>query len=379
MENQNEAANAMIAAALFKPAKLGPYSLSHRIVMAPLTRMRTYDDRFIPNDLMVEYYNQRATVGGLLITEGTVVSEKGHGYYGAPGIYTNEQVQGWKKVTEAVHARGGVIFNQLFHVGRQSHKSLQPDNADPISASAVEVKDSVYTPEGWLLADPAREMTTYEVKGVIEEFRQAGIRAKEAGFDGIEIHGANGYLIDQFLQDGSNKRTDSYGGTIENRVRFLLEIVAALVPVWGADKIGVRISPSNSFGSMADSDPNALFSYTAQQLNQFGLAYLHIVEPRVIGSVEEVKGLGPVASQHLRPIFKGTIIAAGGFDFKKGNAIIEEGDADLVAYGRYFIANPDLIYRFRKGIALNPYDRSTFYGGDARGYIDYPEYTERPA
>jgi N-ethylmaleimide reductase len=377
MQTANKAASAANEAKLFTPVQLGPYKLTHRVVMAPLTRMRTYDDRFIPNDLMIEHYTQRATNGGYIVAEGTVISETGHGYYGAPGIYTDEQVEGWKKVTEAVHAKGGIIFDQLFHVGRQSHKSLQPNNADPIGASAVKVEDFVYTPAGWLPADIAREMTTEEVKARVEEYRQAAIRAKEAGFDGIELHGANGYLVDQFLQDGSNKRTDIYGGSIENRVRFMLEIVEAMIAVWGADKVGVRVGPSGTFASMHDSDPIALFSYAAEQLNKLGIAYLHIIEPRIKGAIEIEEGLEPVAAQHLRKIFKGTIIAAGGFDFEKGNAIIENDTADLVAYGRHFIANPDLVYRFENGLELNAYDRDTFYAGDARGYNDYPVYEEK--
>jgi N-ethylmaleimide reductase len=356
---------------LFTPVQLGPYKLSHRIVMAPLTRMRTVTD-FIPNDLLVEHYAQRATQGGYIVSEGTVISETGHGYYGAPGIYTDEQVEGWKRVTAAVHAKGGIIFNQLFHVGRQSHQALQPNGAQPIGASVVEFEDFVYTPTGWLPADINRALETEEVKALVEDYRQAAIRAKEAGFDGVELHGANGYLVDQFLQDGSNKRTDIYGGSIENRVRFMLEIVEAMVSVWGADRVGVRVGPSGTFASMSDSDPIALFSYAAEQLNKFGLAYLHIIEPRIKGSVEEEEGLEPVASMHLRKIFKGTIIAAGGFDYDKGNAILEKGDADLVAYGRNFIANPDLVYRFKNNLPLNDYDRDTFYAGDARGYNDYP-------
>jgi N-ethylmaleimide reductase len=360
---------------LFTPFKLGPYELDHRIVMAPLTRMRTEVD-FIPNDLMVEHYSQRATKGGYIVAEGTVISETGHGYYGAPGIYTDAHVEGWKRVTEAVHAKGGIIFDQLFHVGRQSHNSLQPGNASPIGASVVPFEDFVYTPTGWLPADINRAATTEEVKQLVEDYRQAAIRAKEAGFDGVELHGANGYLVDQFLQDGSNQRTDIYGGSIENRVRFMLEIVEALVSVWGADKVGVRVGPSGTFASMFDSDPIALFGYAAEELNKFNLAYLHIIEPRIKGAVEEVEGLEPVAAMHLRKIFKGTIIAAGGFDFEKGNAIIEKGNADLVAYGRHFIANPDLVHRFKSGFELNEYDRDTFYAGDARGYNDYPVYHE---
>lgn len=360
---------------LFTSLKLGPYTLSHRIVMAPLTRMRTEVD-FIPNDLMVEHYTQRATEGGYIVSEGTVISETGHGYYGAPGIYTDEQVEGWKRVTEAVHAKGGIIFLQLFHVGRQSHTSLQPDNGLPLGASVIEHEDYVYVPEGWVPASLNRAMETEEVKEMVQTYRKAAERAKIAGFDGVELHGANGYLVDQFLQDGSNQRTDEYGGSIENRVRFMLEIVDELVDVWGADKVGVRMGPSGTFGSMSDSNPLALFGHAAEALNVYNLAYLHLIEPRVKGNAEVAEGLQPVASMHLRKIYKGILIAAGGFDQAGAEAILEAGDADLVAFGRHFIANPDLPFRFRNGLPLNDYDRDTFYGGDARGYNDYPFYEE---
>ena len=358
---------------LFSPVQLGAYHLKHRVVLAPLTRMRTVTD-FIPNDLMVKYYSDRATDGGFLITEGTVISETGHGYYGAPGIYTKEQVEGWKKVTGAVHAKGGVIFMQLFHVGRQSHIDLQPNGDLPVGASVVEFEDFVYTPSGWLPASLNRALETNEVQALVQAYRRGAELAKEAGFDGVELHGANGYLVDQFLQDGSNKRTDIYGGSIENRSRFLLEIVAEMVDVWGGDKVAVRVGPSGTFASMSDRNPNALFGYVAEQLNQFGLAYLHIIEPRIKGSFEEVEGLEPVASMHLRQIFRGTIIAAGGFEKESANDILVKGNADLVAFGRHFIANPDLPKRLQQNIPLNAYDRDTFYGGDERGYNDYPFY-----
>jgi N-ethylmaleimide reductase len=373
MQTENKKAAGVNEPDLFTPVQLGPYQLTHRVVMAPLTRMRTASD-FVPNDLLVEHYSQRATQGGYIVAEGTVISETGHGYYGAPGIYTDEQVEGWKRVTTAVHDKGGIIFDQLFHVGRQSHSSLQPNGDQPIGASAIEFEDFVYTPTGWVPADLNRAMTTEEVKAMVEDYRKAAIKAKEAGFDGVELHGANGYLVDQFLQDGSNQRTDIYGGSVENRVRFMLEIVEALVEVWGANRVAVRLGPSGTFASMSDSDPIGLFSYAAEQLNKFGLAYLHLIEPRVKGSVEEVEDLEPVAAMHLRKIFKGTIIAAGGFDGEKANDILQKGDADLVAFGRHFIANPDLVFRLKNNLPLNAYDRDTFYGGDARGYNDYPFY-----
>ncbi|MDN3546732.1 alkene reductase [Mucilaginibacter aquaedulcis] len=359
---------------LFSPIKLGALQLTHRVVMAPLTRMRTSDHRFIPNDLMEEYYTQRATKGGLIISEGTVISPTGHGYLGAPGIYTDEQVEGWKKITEAVHAKGGYIFMQLFHVGRQSHADLQPNGALPLGASVVEHDDVTFTKNGWVPVTLNRALTTYEVSQQVQDYINAAKLAKMAGFDGVELHGANGYLVDQFLQDGSNKRTDIYGGPIENRVRFLLEIVEGLVSVWGGNRVGVRLGPSGSFGNMFDRDPNALFSYAAAQLNRFGLAYLHIIEPRINGSFEVAENLEPTAVVHLREVYNGTIISAGGYKPDTADSVIENGDADLVAFGRYFISNPDLVERIREGLPLNDYDRETFYGGNARGYTDYPFY-----
>lgn len=369
MKNQEEAASVN----LFTPVKLGAFELSHRVVLPPLTRMRTVTD-FVPNDLMVEYYSQRATQGGFMVTEGTVISETGHGYYGAPGIYTDEQVEGWKKVTAAVHAKGGIIFNQLFHVGRESHRSLQPNGIEPIGPSAIAHDDLVFTRAGWVPAEPNRALETIEVKALVEDYHKAAIRAKEAGFDGVELHGANGYLVDQFLQDGANHRTDIYGGSMENRVRFMMEILDVMIAVWGADRTAVRLGPSGAFNSMSDSDPIALFGYAAEQLNKLDLAYLHIIEPRINGSTEIADGLEPVASMHLRKIFKGKIIAAGGFDFDKANDILAKGYADLVAFGRHFIANPDLVYRFQNNLPLNRYNRDTFYGGSAEGYTDYPFY-----
>jgi N-ethylmaleimide reductase len=363
---------------LFTPFKLGPYELSHRIVLPPLTRMRTTSE-FIPNDLMLEYYSQRTTPGGFMITEGTVINETGHGYYGAPGIYTDEQVEGWKKITSAVHTKGGIIFMQLFHVGRESHRDLQPDHNLPLGASVMPHDDLVFTKKGWVPSDLNRELLNGEVHDLVEDYRQAAIRAHMAGFDGVELHGANGYLVDQFLQDGTNQRTDQYGGTIKNRLNFMLEVVGAMVSVWGGDRVGVRLGPSGTFNSISDSDPIALFAAAAESLNRFGLAYLHLIEPRIKGSYEEPGDIEPVASMHLRKIFKGPIISAGGFDKDKANGILADGYADLVAFGRFFIANPDLPFRFRNGLPLNPYDRDTFYGGNAEGYTDYPFYGESVA
>ncbi|HEY4263476.1 MAG TPA: alkene reductase [Schlesneria sp.] len=363
------------APALFSSVQVGLYSLSHRVVMAPLTRLRSDQPGDVPNDLMAEHYGQRASAGGLIIAEATPISISGRGYLGAPGIYSDQQVVGWKKVTDAVHAKGGRIFLQLWHVGRQSHVDMT-GGVSPVTASAIPYEGVAYTANGWVQVSPARELKIEEIPGIIEDYRQAARRAKQAGFDGVELHGANGYLLDQFLQDGSNKRTDAYGGPVENRARFLLEATAALVSVWGGSRVGVRLAPSGQWAQMGDSNPEATFGYVADQLNQFGLAYLHIVEPRVVGSEVSEDGLQPVASAQLRKIFRGTIIAAGGFEPDEAEAIVERGDADLVAFGRHFIANPDLPKRIEHGLPLNAYDRTTFYGGDRRGYNDYPFYQD---
>ncbi|MBR1174732.1 alkene reductase [Bradyrhizobium sp. KB893862 SZCCT0404] len=360
---------------LYQPVQIGAVRLDHRIVQAPLTRLRSDQPGDVPSAMMVKYYAQRASKGGLQIAEATPVSVQGRGYLGAPGIYNDAQVEGWRKVVDAVHAKGGVIFLQLWHVGRQSHVSLTGGDA-PLAPSAVQVDDLVYTKDGWIKTSPNRALDIAEIKEIVEQFREGAIRAKAAGFDGVEIHGANGYLIDQFLQDGSNKRTDIYGGSIENRARFLLEVTEAVTAVWGGDRVGVRLGPSGTFGSMSDSNPDALFGYAAQQLNRFGLAYLHLIEPRIDGSKLRADGLPPVAARQLRRVFNGPIIAAGGFERDSAAAIVESGDADLVAFGRHFAANPDLVERLRRDLPLSPHDRDTFYGGDERGYVDYPRHDE---
>jgi N-ethylmaleimide reductase len=363
----------IIMSKLFSPVNIGPYQLSHRVVMAPLTRMRS-DPGNIPSDLMVQYYTQRASTGGLIISEATPVSIRGYGYAGAPGIYSDSQIAGWRRVTDAVHARGGRMFLQLWHVGRQSHTDLQPNGEAPVAPSAIEAEGYAYTKQGEVLFSTPRALALEEIPGIIEEFRAGAERALSAGFDGVEIHGANGYLPDQFLQDGTNKRTDEYGGPIENRARFLLEIARAAISVWGADRVGVRLSPSSTYGSMSDSDPGATFRYVADQLDRLGVAYLHVIEPRIKGIEDVAKGQAPVAAQQLRQKFSRTLIAAGGFTGESAAAIVAADDADLVAFGRHFVANPDLPERLRRKLPLNRYDRSTFYGGDGRGYTDYPRY-----
>lgn len=360
---------------LFSPVKVGPYTLSHRVVMAPLTRMRS-DAGDKPSDLMVQYYTQRSTEGGLIIAEATPVSRQGYGYAKAPGVYSDDQIAGWKRVTDAVHAKGGRIFLQLWHVGRQSHPDLQPGGGAPVAPSAIQAEGHAYSDNGEVEFTMPRALELAEIPGIIEQFRQGSQRALKAGFDGVEIHGANGYLPDQFLQDGSNKRDDEYGGSIENRARFLLEVTQAAISVWGGNRVAVRIAPSGTYGSMYDSNPERTFGYVTEQLDRLGLAYLHVVEPRIKGTELIREGQDPVAAQHLRSKFKGPLMAAGGFTKDSADAILEAGHADLVAFGRHFISNPDLPERLRRNLPLNRYDRSTFYGGDGRGYIDYPRHAE---
>ena len=364
---------------LFSPVQIGATSLNHRVVMAPLTRSRSVQPGDIPGDLMREYYEQRASEGGLIISEATAISITARGWYGAPGLYTDEQIAGWKGVVSVVHAKGGCMFSQLWHTGRASHHAMT-NGVMPVAPSVVpnyygqETSAVVSTPNGWTKPSPHVALDIEQIRAIVEDYRKAAERAKAAGFDGVELHGANGYLPDQFLQDGSNKRTDAYGGSIPNRARFLLEVVEAMVSVWGGDRVAVRIGPGGTWNEMHDSNPEALFDYVAEQLNRFGLAYLHVIEPRIKGNSLIEEGQPPVASQRMRKIFKGKIMAAGGFEPDTAEAIIEKGDADLVAFGRHFLANPDLPERIRLSLPLNNYDRTTFYTFDSNGYTDYPFY-----
>jgi len=359
--------------------KVGPYEFAHRVVLAPLTRMRA-EAGAIPGPLMAEYYAQRASQDGLLVTEATIAAENGNGYLGAPGLYNDNQIAGWKAVVQGVHARGGKIFLQLYHAGRQSHVDVQPNGAQPVGPSEVLHGGVAYTTSGWVANTPNRALTVAEIAGLVESFRSASLRGKEAGFDGIEIHAANGYLFDQFLQDNSNRRTDSYGGSYENRARFLLETTQAVIDVWGSSKVAVRLGPSGTFGDMGDSNPEGLFSYVAQQLSTLDLAYLHLIEPRVMGNiVDDSKNPQPVAAQLIRKHYAGVIIAAGGFEPASAEAIVQAGDADLVAFGRHFIGNPDLPARIANGWPLSGHDRDSFYGGTAQGYTDYPVYQSETA
>ena len=358
---------------LYTPIDLGSFVLKHRVVQAPMTRLRSEQPGDIPGDLMATHYGQRASDGGLQIAEATPVSILGRGYLGAPGIFDDAQIAGWKKVTDAVHAKRGKIFLQIWHVGRQSHVDMT-NGQQPVAPSAVPFEQVVFTKNGWVPVSPARALVTNEIPGIVEEFRRGAERAKRAGFDGVEVHGANGYLLDQFLQDGSNKRTDAYGGPVENRARLLLEVTGAAVSVWGKNRVGVRLGPSGSWASMSDSNPEATFGYAANQLNKFDLAYLHIIEPRIVGGDAPVEGKLAVAAAQIRKVYNGRIIAAGGFGRKEAEEIVDSGDVDLVAFGRHFSANPDLPYRLKNHLPLNKYDRDSFWGGDHRGYTDFKPY-----
>lgn len=325
---------------LFTPLTIGDLVLPNRIVMAPLTRNRAAAGD-VPQDLNVTYYTQRASAG-LIITEGTQISAEGQGYIATPGIYSPAQVSGWKKVTDAVHAAGGRIFAQLWHVGRISHTSLQPNGGAPVAPSALTAKSQVFTATGFTDVSPPRALETHEVARVVDDFRKAAENAKAAGFDGVELHGANGYLIDQFLRDGTNKRTDQYGGSLENRTRFLVEILAALTSVYPAHRIGVRFSPFSNFGDISDSDPMATFGAAITRASEAGLGYLHLVEGQTGGPRELPPGADIAA---LRKLFKGAYLANNGYDRERAIRAVETGAADLIAFGRQFIANPDLVAR----------------------------------
>ncbi|WP_144152364.1 alkene reductase [Paraburkholderia sp. BCC1885] len=359
---------------LFASKKVGAYTLSHRVVLAPMTRLRTIQPGDIPSPMMADFYGQRASEGGLEIVEGVSISITARSYLGAASFYHDGQTEGWKAVANAVHAKGGRVFMQLIHGGRQSHVEMTGGVA-PVAPSVVPFDGIALTKDGFVPASPHRALELEEIPGIIEEFRVAARRALEAGFDGVELHGANGYLVDQFIQDGSNKRTDAYGGPIENRVRFLREAVEALISVFGAERVGVRISPSGEWGDISDSNPEATFSYVAKMLDGYGLAYLHVIEPRVKGDDTLHEGHEPVAVKYLRPHFTGPIIAAGGFDGASAEAIVASGDADLVAFGRHFSSNPDLPYRLQHNLPLTPYVRAAFWGGDATHYSDFPAYS----
>jgi N-ethylmaleimide reductase len=351
---------------LFEPYKFGPNTLSNRIVMAPLTRNRALP-AMVPNPLAIEYYGQRASAG-LLITEASQVSQQGQGYQNTPGIYSKEQVAGWRKVTQRVHAAGGKIFIQIWHVGRISHVSLQENNQPPVGPSAIRAKGKTFVGGTFTEISEPRALALEEIPGIIESFRRGAANALEAGFDGIEIHGANGYLLDQFAKDGTNKRTDTYGGSIENRAKLMLEVSKAVAAEAGAERTGIRLSPVTPSNDVSDSNPQPLFDYIVDHLSALKLIYIHLVE----GATGGPRDVAPFDYASLRNRFKGTYIGNNGYDLALANKVLAADEADLIAFGKPFISNPDLVERLKRGAPLNEQDKSTFYGGGAKGYTDYP-------
>jgi N-ethylmaleimide reductase len=352
--------------ALFAPYRLGDLDLSNRLVMSPMTRSRALEGN-VPNPLAATYYAQRASAG-LIVTEATQVSPQGVGYIRTPGIHSAEQVRGWRAITDAVHRAGSKIFAQLWHVGRVSHPDFH-GGALPVAPSALPVEGEAFTTQGRTKLVTPRALEIDELPGIVATFRAGAENAKAAGFDGVELHGANGYLLDQFLRDGSNRRTDAYGGSIENRARFPLEVVDAVTAVWSPQRVGYKVAPYFSGYSMSDSHPLETFSFIASELSKRGLLYLHVTE--AVNDPAKPAGSGR-ATPILRGKFKGALIANGGYDVRTAQAAIARGEADLVAFGVPFLANPDLPVRYRSDAALNAPDQATFYAGEEKGYIDYP-------
>ena len=363
----------MSASKLFDPYKLGNVTLTNRAVMAPLTRNRAIAG-FVPNPLAIEYYGQRASAG-LLITEASQVSQQGQGYQDTPGIYTKEQVAGWRKVTDRVHERGGHIYIQLWHVGRISHTSLQANGGAPVAPSAIRANTKTFVGGAFADVSEPRALELGEIPGIIDSLKRASANALEAGFDGVEIHGANGYLLDQFAKDGTNKRTDAYGGSIENRARLMIEVSKAVAAEAGADRTGIRISPVTPANDVSDSNPQPLFDHIVDQLNALKLVYIHVIE----GSTGGPRDNAPFDYASLRKRFSGTYIANNGYDFKLATEVLDQNKADLIAFGKLFISNPDLVERLKLGAPLNPFDKATFYGGGAKGYTDYPALGQQAA
>jgi N-ethylmaleimide reductase len=353
---------------LFESVQLGSLVLANRVFMAPLTRNRADADG-MPGELAATYYSQRASAG-LIVTEATQISPMGKGYINTPGIHSPEQVRAWSRIVESVHKSGGRIFLQLWHVGRISHSSLLPNNARPVAPSAIRANSRTLIATGMAQVSEPVALTASGIKETLADYRRAAGKAKEAGFDGVEIHAANGYLIDQFLRTGTNQRTDEYGGAASNRVRFLTEAVERVLEAWDSGQVGVRISPTGSFNDMSDDNPFDTFSVAVGRLNDYGLGYLHVVE-----MAQNSKGPSEVdiaMSAQLRTLWKGLYVANGGYDGPRGEEAIRSGHADAIAYGRPFLANPDLPRRLQLGAALNEPDPTTFYGGGAAGYTSYP-------
>ena len=355
---------------LFTSLALGGMTLPNRLVMAPLTRNRAGEGN-VPTDLNVLYYTQRASAG-LIITEASQISPQAVGYPATPGIHSDEQVAGWRKITEAVHAEGGHIFIQLWHVGRISHPSMQPDNARPVAPSAIRPEGDAVTCNGMQPYETPRALTLEEIPGVIADYAAAAQRAKDAGFDGVEIHAANGYLLDEFLRDGTNTRTDAYGGSVENRMRLLDEIIATVSDIWRPHRIGVRLSPENRFNDIRDSQPQMTFNAVVDMLRGHRLAYLHVLEGDMLSGERHVD------YAELKQRFGGLYMANNNYSRASAEQALEQGDADLVAFGKLFIANPDLPERFARGAGLNEPNPETFYGGNEEGYTDYPALQPEP-
>ncbi|RED49717.1 alkene reductase [Aestuariispira insulae] len=364
---------------LFEAYKLGPITLPNRILMSPLTRSRAAQPGDEPQAMNVEYYSQRAGAG-LILSEATQISPQGKGYAFTPGIYSKGQIDGWRKVTDAVHALGGLMQAQLWHVGRISHPDLQPEGALPVAPSAIKPEGAmtfVSAKSGMIEIPAPRALEADELPGIVDQYRQAAWNAKEAGFDGVQIHAANGYLLDQFMRSGSNKRTDSYGGSAENRIRLTLEVVQAVADVLGADRVGIRISPTGAFNAMKDENPLETFGLLARKLNDIGISYIEVVEDMFMGDHEA--GRPEEIIDTIRAGFKGTYIANGNYTADEARQRIRDGKADLVSFGRPYIANPDLAERFRVNAPLNELDGDTLYGGAEKGYTDYPALKEKAA
>lgn len=358
---------------LFQPYDLGPLQLANRIVLAPLTRNRA-GTGLVPSEFAATYYSQRASAG-LLITEATQISADAQGYQDTPGLYTPKQIAAWREVTDAVHAKGAKIFVQLWHVGRISHVDLRPDGAAPVAPSAIRAHTKTFVNNGFADVSEPRALGLEELPGIVNDFRQAAANAIVAGFDGVEIHGANGYLLDQFLKDGANQRTDAYGGSVENRARFVLEVVKAVIDEIGAERTGLRISPVSPANAISSSDPQPQFDYLVEQLNALDLVYLHVVE----GATGGPRDVAPFDFGALRTRFKNTYLANNGYDLELATTRLNDGKADLFAFGRPFISNPDLVERLETGAPLAALDPATLYGGGAKGYIDYPTLAESQA
>ena len=361
--------------ALLKPIKMGDMELKNRVIMAPMTRNRANNEHNAPTDLHAEYYKQRASAG-LIISEGAQISYQARGYINTAGIHLPEQIEGWKKVTDAVHEENGKIFVQLWHVGRISHPDFH-NGEKPVAPSAINANAQCFTEEGFKDTVEPRAMTTEEVKETVQDFKRAAKNAVDAGFDGIEIHSSNGYLLHQFFNKSSNQRTDEYGGSIENRARILFEILNAVKVFMPENKIGVRLNPSlhGIFGMEADEETIPTFEYIVKKLNDYDLAYLHLSEP--FNDVSEKDFLVSNIAEHFRPLYKGNLMINAGFDQDSGNKVIEEGHADMVAFGKLFISNPDLPVRFEKNAKMQDWDQDTFYAIGKEGYTDYPKLEEQ--